>query len=59
MTTQELQQIENMHEKEVLMELAGLDPALGFEALAVQSDGAVICCDRCGNFGYIALEDFK
>ena len=36
-----------------LMELAGLDSRLRFEAIAIQNDGTVIICDKCGNFGYI------
>ena len=36
-----------------LMKLSGQDPAMGFEDIAVQSDGTVIICDKCGNFGYL------
>ena len=36
-----------------LMELAGMDSRMGFEAIAIQDDGTAIICDKCGNFGYI------
>ena len=44
---------EYIEDNDQLMELAGLDSRLRFEAIAMQDDGTVIICDKCGNFGYI------
>lgn len=43
---------------DVLMQLAGMDPRMGFEAVAIQDDGTPIVCDKCGNFGYIDQNKF-
>lgn len=41
------------------MNLAGLDPRLGFEAFGVQDDGTPVVFDRCGNFGYLDSDRYK
>lgn len=42
-----------------LMSISGQDKAMGFEAVAVQDDGTIIICDKCGNFGYLDPEKYK
>lgn len=39
-----------------VMLAAGLEPKLGYESLAIDSDGQIIVCDRCNNFGYIDIQ---
>lgn len=44
---------ERIKDHEELMRISGQDPRMGFEAVAIQDDGAAIICDKCGNFGYL------
>ena len=37
---------------------AGLEPRLGFDDFGMQSDGSIIICDKCGNFGYLDEEKY-
>ena len=47
----ELKQVVN--DCENLMETAGLDKRMGYEAIGVQDDGTPVVFDKCGNFGYL------
>jgi len=42
-----------------LMALAGLEPNLGFEAIAIQDDGQPIVCDKWGNFSYLDINRYQ
>ena len=48
-----------IEDSDQLMELAGLDSRMGFEAIAIQDDGTAIICDRCGNFGYLDSSRYR
>ena len=44
---------ERISDSDELMLRAGLDTRMGYEAVALQDDGQIIICDKCGNFGYL------
>lgn len=44
---------------ELLMTAVGFDPRLGFEELAIQSNGTAIVCDRCGSFEHLDNDRFE
>ena len=44
---------------EFLMRESGQDPRIRFEDIAVQSDGTLIVCDKCGNYDYLCPRRFE
>lgn len=36
-----------------LLSAADIEPRFVFEDIAIQSDGVLIVCDKCGHFGYL------
>jgi len=45
--------MQSVTDPKILMELAGFDWRMGYEAVGVQDDGTPVVFDKCGNFGYL------
>jgi hypothetical protein len=41
------------------MKETGQDRLMRFEDFGIQSDGTLIVCDKCGNFGYLNQSRFE
>jgi len=40
----------------LIMSKSGLDSAMGFEDIGIQSDGTPVIFDKCGNYEYLSDE---
>lgn len=47
------------NDQDALMDAAGIDRGMRFEDYAMQSDGTLIVCDKCGNFGYLDYKRYE
>lgn len=47
------------NDTDLLMKESGQDPRMRFEDFAIQSDGSLIVCDKCGNFSYLNQSRFE
>jgi len=54
---QNCEYVEN--DTDLLMKESGQDRLMRFEDFAIQSDGTLIVCDKCGNFGYLNQSRFE